>query len=435
MALSRLGGRPDTGARGRWVQLALGILAMVMIANLQYGWTLFVNPIAAKFHWTKPAIQWAFALFVLTETWSVPLQGYLVDRYGPRLLVAAGGVLVGGAWIIDAKAASLTALYAGAIVGGIGAGLVYGMAVGNALKWFPDRRGFAAGLTAAGFGAGSALTILPIYNMIRTNGYRAAFFDFGLIQGAVVFAAAWFLRAPRKGEIAQVAVTTTLSQSVHDYTPAQMVRTSSFWMQYAMMTMVAAGGLMAVAQLGPMARDYNVESIPVSLFGVTLAALPFALSLDRVMNGITRPFFGWVSDQLGRENTMCIAFTLEGLAILALLAFARVPMLFVVLSGLVFFGWGEIFSLFPAANSDMFGRKFATANYGVLYTAKGTASLLVPLGSVLQAATGSWTPIYVVAIGLDFAAAALALFALKPLAAGWVRRSAVPARAAAALGD
>ena len=414
----------------RWIQLVLGILVMVMIANLQYGWTLFVNPIAAKFHWTKASIQWAFALFVLTETWLVPFEAYLVDVFGPRLMVAAGGILVGVAWLINAKAATLSTLYLGAIVGGVGAGIVYGMAVGNALKWFPDHRGLAAGLTAAGFGAGSALTIVPIYYMIQRSGYQAAFFNFGILQGLVVFLAAWFLRAPLKGEVPQVAAVRHLNQSVRDYTPVEMVRTPAFWLQYLMMTMVATGGLMAVAQLGPMATDYKVAKIPVSLIGITLPALAFALSLDRILNGITRPFFGWVSDHIGRENTMVLAFSLEGLAIIFLLKLAHIPAMFVVLSGLVFFGWGEIYSLFPSINGDLFGRKFATTNYGLLYTAKGTASLLVPLGSVLQASTGSWVPIYVVAIVFDFAAAVLAIVALKPIAAGWVARAGAIAPAA-----
>jgi len=424
-----------SGMTTRWVQLLLGILVMVMIANLQYGWTLFVNPIAAKFHWTKASIQWAFALFVLTETWLVPFEGYLVDVFGPRVMVAAGGILVGVAWLINAKAATLSTLYLGAIVGGVGAGIVYGMAVGNALKWFPDRRGLAAGLTAAGFGAGSALTIVPIYNMIKASGYQAAFMNFGILQGLVVFLAAWALRAPRPGEVPQVAAVTHLNQSARDYAPLEMVRTPAFWLQYVMMTMVATGGLMAVAQLGPMAKDYKVDNIPVSLLGITMAALPFALSLDRILNGITRPFFGWVSDHIGRENTMFIAFTLEGLAIILLLRLAHIPTMFVVLSGLVFFGWGEIYSLFPSMNGDLFGRKYATTNYGLLYTAKGTASLLVPLGSALQASTGSWVPIYVVAIVFDFAAALLALFALKPLAAAWVSRTGSMAPATATGGE
>ncbi len=420
LSTARIGG---TGLTNRWVQLGLGILVMVMIANLQYGWTLFVNPLAAKFHWTRAAIQVAFTLFILTETWLVPFEGYLVDLFGPRLLVAAGGVLVGVAWVINAQAATLSTLYVGAIVGGVGAGIVYGMAVGNALKWFPDLRGLAAGLTAAGFGAGSALTIVPIYNMIRSSGYQSAFLFFGILQGLVVLAAAGFLRAPRKGEVPEVAATPALHQSARDYTPFEMLRTPAFWLQYVMMTLVATGGLMAVAQLAPMAKDYKVADFPVSLLGITMAALPFALSLDRILNGLTRPFFGWVSDHIGRENTMFIAFSLEGLAIILLLRLAHVPAMFVVLSGLVFFGWGEIYSLFPSINGDMFGRKFATTNYGLLYTAKGTASLLVPIGSILKASTGSWVPIFIVAIAFDFIAALLAIFALKPLCVRWVAQA------------
>lgn len=413
-----------SGLTNRWLQLVLGILVMVMIANLQYGWTLFVNPLAAKFHWTRAAIQVAFSLFVLMETWLVPFEAYLVDLFGPRLLVGLGGVLVGVAWVIDAYAHTLSALYLGAIVGGAGAGIVYGTAVGSALKWFPDRRGLAAGLTAAGFGAGSALTIIPIYNVIRTSGYEAAFLYFGILQGAVVLIASAFLRAPRKGEVPQVAAKPQLNQSVRDYTPWEMLRTPAFWLQYVMMTMVATGGLMATAQLGPMAKDYKVADIPVSLFGITMAALPFALSLDRILNGLTRPFFGWVSDHIGRENAMFIAFSAEGLAIVLLLRLAHIPAMFVVLTGLVFFAWGEIYSLFPAINGDLFGRKFATTNYGLLYTAKGTASLLVPIGSLLKASTGSWVPIFVVAVVFDFGAALLAVLALKPLCARWVARTA-----------
>jgi len=387
---------------------------MVAIANLQYGWTLFVNPIDSKFHWGKAAIQVAFTLFVLAETWLVPLEGYLVDRFGPRLLVAIGGVLVGASWWVNARASSLLMLYAGGVLGGVGAGIVYGTSVGNALKWFPDRRGLAAGLTAAAFGAGSALTIVPIATMIATRGYEQAFLSFGVGQGLVVVLCALFLRAPGRGEVPEPAAG-GVPQSGRDFTPLEMLRSPAFWLLYVMMTMLAMGGLMATAQLGPIAVDYKVAKVPVSLFGLTMAALPFALSLDRVLNGITRPFFGWVSDHIGRENTMFIAFGLEGLGILLLINFAHVPLLFVIFSGLVFFAWGEIYSLFPAMSGDLFGRKFATTNYGLLYTAKGTASLLVPLGNVLKATTGSWMPIFVLAIAFDWLGALLALFVLKPL--------------------
>src|SRR5215472_5772699 len=398
--------------RNRWLQLIVGIVGMVAIANLQYGWTLFVGPINQKFGWGAPAIQVAFTLFVLAETWLVPFEAYFVDRYGPRVIVAVGGVLVVLAWIINSGADTLTKLYAG----GISAGIVYGTASGAALKWFPDRRGLAAGLTAAGFGAGSALTIIPIANQIRASGYQSAFLTWGILQGAVVLVCAYLMRAPQKEDLAEVVVPET-SQTTQDFTPGEMLKTPAFYLLYVMMTMVAMGGLMATAQLGPIAKDFKVAGTPVSLFGLTMAALPFALSLDRILNGITRPFFGWVSDRIGRENTMFIAFGLEGFAIFLLIRFAHIPVLFVIFSGLTFFGWGEIYSLFPATCTDVYGVKYATTNAGMLYTAKGTASLLVPLANVLAVASGSWHSVFVAAAVMNAVAAVMALVVLKPLRA------------------
>jgi MFS transporter, OFA family, oxalate/formate antiporter len=398
----------------RAAQLIFGIICMVMIANLQYGWTLFVNPIDQQYHWGRTAIQFAFTIFVLTETWLVPIEGYLIDRFGPRLMISASGVLVAIAWLINSMADSLFLLYVGAAIGGVGAGVIYGGSVGNALKWFPDRRGLAAGLTAAGFGAGSALTVIPIANMIQSSGYQSAFLWFGLGQGLVVLIVALMLRAPEPGEVPAPAAP-AVQQSRRDYTPGQVLKTPVFWIMYAMFVMVGAGGLMAVAQLGPIATDFNVAKTPVSLVGLTLPALTFALTIDRVLNGICRPFFGWVSDHIGRENTMFGAFLLEGIGIYALLLFAGNPVFFVILSGLVFFAWGEIYSLFPATCTDIYGRKFATTNYGMLYTAKGTASLLVPLANVLTAATGSWHAVFNVAAVLNIVAALMALFVLKPI--------------------
>src|SRR5262245_38774585 len=411
--------KATNASNDRWLQLIVGIVGMVAIANLQYGWTLFVNPIDAKFHWGKTAIQVAFTLFVLAETWLVPFEGYLVDRFGPRLLVALGGVLVGVAWWINAKANTLVMLYTGGVVGGVGAGIVYGTSVGNALKWFPDHRGLAAGLTAAAFGAGSALTIVPIAGVISQRGYEAAFTSFGLGQGIVVVLCALLMRAPQAGKLTEV-VKTSLQQSPRELTPLETLKTPLFWLLYVMMAMLAMGGLMATAQLGPIAIDYKVANTSVSLFGLTMAALPFALSLDRILNGITRPLFGWVSDHIGRENTMFIAFGLEGIGILLLISFAHIPVLFVLCSGLVFFAWGEIYSLFPAICGDLFGRKYATTNYGLLYTVKGTASLLVPLGNVLKGMTGTWMPIFLLAIAFDWIGAVLALFVLKPMRKRWM---------------
>jgi OFA family oxalate/formate antiporter-like MFS transporter len=398
----------------RWGQLIFGIICMVMIANLQYGWTLFVNPIDQKYHWGRASIQVAFTIFVLMETWLVPFEGYLIDRFGPKVMVCGSGLLVAIAWMINAYADSLALLYLAAAIGGIGAGVIYGASVGNALKWFPDRRGLAAGLTAAGFGAGSALTVVPIANMIISSGYEAAFWWFGIGQGIVVIIFSLFLRAPEAGEVATPAAPAVL-QSRRDYGPTEVLATVPFWVMYVMFVMVGTGGLMATAQLAPIAKDFKIDTIPVSLLGLTLPALQFALSIDRVLNGVTRPFFGWVSDHIGRENTMFIAFTLEGIGIYALLHFASDPLLFVILSGVVFFAWGEIYSLFPATCTDIYGRKFATTNYGMLYTAKGTAALLVPLGNVLTTWTGNWTAVFVIAAILNIIAAVMAIVVLRPI--------------------
>jgi OFA family oxalate/formate antiporter-like MFS transporter len=404
----------------RWGQLIFGIICMVMIANLQYGWTLFVGPIDQKYHWGRAAIQVAFTIFVLTETWLVPIEGYLIDKFGPRAMISGSGVLVAIAWVINSVADSLPMLYLGAAIGGIGAGVVYGGAVGNALKWFPDRRGLAAGLTAAGFGAGSALTVIPIANMIASSGYQAAFLWFGLGQGLVVVLVGLLLRAPEPGE---VPPSQAVQQSRRDYEWKEVLKTPPFYIMYAMFVMVGAGGLMAIAQLAPIANDFKIAKVPVSLIGLTLPALTFALTIDRVLNGICRPFFGWVSDRIGRENTMFIAFFLEGLGIFALLYFGTNPVLFVILSGLVFFAWGEIYSLFPATCTDIYGKKYATTNYGMLYTAKGTASLLVPLANVLTSATGSWHAVFYVAAILNIIAAVMALTVLKPMRVKFISRS------------
>ena len=401
---------------GRWFQLVIGIICMSMIANLQYGWTLFVNPIDEKHQWGRASIQVAFTIFVVMETWLVPVEGWFVDKFGPRIVVLIGGVLCALAWAINSVADSLAMLYLGAAIGGIGAGGVYGTCVGNALKWFPDRRGLAAGLTAAGFGAGSALTVVPIANMIHSSGYEATFMTFGIGQGLVVFLLAWFLAAPKAGQV-PAANKAMVAQSRESYTPAQMLKTPVFWVMYLMFVMVAAGGLMATAQLGPIAKDFQLDGVPVSIMGLTLPALTFALSIDRVLNGVTRPFFGWVSDNIGRENTMFVAFALECVGILALNQWGHNPVAFVILTGLVFFAWGEIYSLFPACCGDTFGSKFATTNAGLLYTAKGTASLVVPLANVIVASSGSWQTVFFFAAAVNGIAALLAIFVLKPMRA------------------
>lgn len=409
-------GATATTSTNRWLQLLMGIVCMAMIANLQYGWTLFVNPIADKYGWSKAAIQVAFTIFVLTETWLVPIEGYLVDRFGPRPVVLVGGILCGVGWVLNSFADSLALLYFAAAISGMGAGAVYGTCVGNALKWFPDRRGLAAGLTAAGFGAGSALTIIPISTMIKTQGYEAAFLYFGILQGLVVFVLSLRLKAaPEDLKKSSSISSINVQQARRDYKPMEILRKPVFWVMYAMFVMVAAGGLMATAQLGPIAKDFMIGDTPVNIMGLILPALTFALAIDRVLNGLTRPFFGWVSDQIGREKTMFIAFALESVGILALYEFGHNPVAFVILTGIVFFAWGEIYSLFPSTCADTFGSKYASANAGLLYTAKGTASLLVPLSSVLTTMTGNWHAVFIISSVMNAAAALMAWFVLRPM--------------------
>jgi len=398
----------------RWTQLVIGICAMVMIANYQYGWTFFVPDIQKKFGWDRASIQWAFTLFVLFETWLVPVEGWFVDHYGPRLVVLFGGILCALGWVINAQATSLNGFYLGMIIAGIGAGAVYGTCVGNALKWFPDKRGLAAGLTAAGFGAGSALTVAPIQAMIRDSGFQTTFLYFGLGQGLVVMVLAMALFAPKPGQVPAAVQTTANMQSRRNFQPTEVIRQPIFWLMYFMFVIVGAGGLMVTANLKPIGVDWKIDNVPVTLMAMTMTTVTFAATLDRILNGLTRPFFGWVSDMIGRENTMFIAFGLEGVGIWALYMLGQNPMWFVLLSGIVFFAWGEIYSLFPSTCTDTFGAKFATTNAGLLYTAKGTAALLVPLANYVQQTTGTWNGVFLIAAGANILASLLALLALKP---------------------
>jgi OFA family oxalate/formate antiporter-like MFS transporter len=397
----------------RWLQLVMGIVCMAMIANLQYGWTLFVDPIDAKFHWGRAAIQLAFTLFVVTETWLVPVEAWFVDRYGPRIVIMFGGVMIGIAWVLNSYADTLVLLYIAAIVGGIGAGSVYGTCVGNALKWFPDRRGLAAGATAAGFGAGAAITVVPIANMIAASGYQHAFLTFGIGQGLIVFVLAFFLRRPLQAMPVKKKQL-NLPQTRIDFTPPQVLRSPIFWVMYVVFVMVAAGGLMTAAQIAPIAKDFKIADVPVSMLGFQMAALTFAISLDRIFDGVGRPFFGWVSDHIGRENTMFIAFFTAALMVLTMSVYGHIPIVFVLATAVYFGVFGEIYSLFPATSGDTFGVKYATTNNGMLYTAKGTASLLVPIASIVAASYG-WQAVFAIAVALNGTAALLALFVIKPM--------------------
>lgn len=412
----------------RWAQLVAGIFAMMAVANLQYAWTLFTKPIQAHLHVSLTAVQWTFALFIALETWLVPFEGYLVDRLGPRIMLGFGAVAVAVGWIMSGRAETLGSLYFWYAVGGIGAGIVYGGTIGNALKWFPDHRGLCVGLTAGAYGIGTALTVAPIDKMIRASGYQHTFIVWGIIQGFVVMAAALFLAKPPVGwvppgwkekEAAIKARGVTISAV--DMTPWQMLRQPSFYVVYVMMTMLAFGGIVVTAQLSPMAVSYHVDKVIVA-WG--LSALVLAIEIDRILNGLTRPFWGWVSDHIGRENAIFISFMLEAAAVYALLRLISHPIWFIALSGLCFFAWGNIYSLFPSITADLYGKKWATTNYGIVYTAKGLATLFAAPGAAwLFEKTGSWTKVFWAMIICDIIAAFMALLWLKPLAARTVKEA------------
>ncbi|WP_207004091.1 oxalate/formate MFS antiporter [Trinickia mobilis] len=404
----------------RWCQLIIGMLCMALVANLQYAWTLFVAPMNARHHWGEASIQLAFTIFILTETWLVPVEGWLVDRFGPRPVVAGGAICAGLAWVIYSYATALPQLYVAAVIAGIGAGSVYGTCVGSALKWFPDRRGLAAGLTAAGFGAGAAVTVIPIANMIARSGYEQAFLFFGIFQGGCMFVLAMLLKKPAARQA--VAAKKKFAVTKVDYTPGQMIKAPVFWVIYVSFVAVAAGGLMATAQIGPIAKDWGLAKMPMTLFGMTLPLLTATLSIDNICNGFTRPLCGFLSDKIGRENTMFLIFIGEGLALLGLMQYGTNPYAFMTFAALIFLFWGEVFSIFPAICADTFGGKYAAANAGTLYTAKGTASLLVPLASVLSA-SGGWNAVFVTAAVITIAAGISAKLILAPIRARWIESS------------
>jgi len=416
---------PYTARRhSRWVQLIIGIVCMGLVANLQYAWTLFVVPMDSKHHWGQAAIQLAFSIFIVTETWLVPVEGWLVDKFGPRPVVIGGSICAALGWIIDAYAPSLPVLYAAAVIAGIGAGCVYGTCVGNALKWFPDKRGLAAGMTAAGFGAGAAVTVIPISRMIQSAGYEHTFVFFGLFQGVCIFLLALMLVRPKPSP--QAAAVKRRVSTKTDYTTKQIIRTPLFWLLYVMFVFVAAGGIMATAQIGPIAKEYGFSKLPISWMGVTLPLLTMTLTINNLCNGFTRPLCGSISDRFGRENTMFVTFVGQGIALLGLMEFGHNPYLFMLFSGLVFMCWGDIFSNFPATCADTFGSKFAAGNAGTLYTAKGTAAMLVPVASLLAAHNGGWNSVFIFGACISITAGILAKFVLAPMRRRWIQNSGDP---------
>ena len=402
----------------RWPKLIACMIAMMAIANLQYAWTLFTTDLTRNLHANLDAVQWAFTSFVIAQTALFPITGYLIDRLGPRIIVTLASLPVALGWIGAGLAQSLPALYAVYALGGLGAGAVYGGCIGVAMKWFPDRRGLCVGLVAGSYGFGTALTGYPIDHMIRSSGYRSAFIIFGGMQAAVVLLAAQFLRLPPAGwlpagwDAIKAKVQRKVQQSTRDYRPREMLRSGSFYLLYLMMTLVTASGLMLTAQLKPIGVTYGYDKY--ALFG-GFTVLTLTLSVNQILNGSARPFFGWISDRIGRYDTMAIVFVMEAITITLLTLVVARPFWFITISALMFFAWGDIYSLFPAAIADIFGSRHATTNYGIQYTAKGVGSILGgPGAAFLMVRAHSWIPVFWSAVACNVIAAGLALFWLKP---------------------
>ncbi len=263
------------------------------------------------------------------------------------------------------------------------------------------------------------MTVIPIRMLIESSGYAAAFFDFGLGQGVVLLLVSQMLRGPAQAVVLPTAPSTVVRQSSRSYSPGQVLGKPIFWLMYVMFVLVSASGLMATAQLGPIATDFGISKTVIFMGASTLSV---ALVVDNVLNGLARPFFGAISDRFGRENTMAIAFSLGAGSYWLLAIAGHSPWTFVVCAGLIFFTWGEIFSLFPSTCTDTFGSKYATANTSLLYTAKGTAAFLVPFANVIKGTTGAWSTVFLTAAIANILVVMLALFVLKPLRA-WMMQT------------
>jgi OFA family oxalate/formate antiporter-like MFS transporter len=413
-----------TAAATRWMQLLLGFIVMMTISSPQYVWTLFVPSFQKTTGAILSEVQWTITFLIVLQTWLSPLQGFLVERIGPKYLIGLGAVMSGAGWIASSYITTIWGLYASyGLLCGVGTGIVYIGIIGLMVRWFPERRGLATGVVAAGYGFGAILTTFPIDSMLKASGYQHTLVVFGAMFAAIGLIAALMLKSPPEGK-SSVQSPAPVAKS-GSYTPVAMLRSPVFWLMFVMMSMMSTGGLMVITQFTSFAKAFGIDAkTTVMILGVTLAAIPAALTFDRITNGLTRPFFGWVSDHIGRENTMAIAFILEGVAIFLMLQYRSDPFMLVVLSGLVFFGWGEIFSLFPSTLTDTFGTEYATTNYGFLYMAQGVGSILgAPIAAMIYEAGGSWMPVFGLVIGMDILTGLLALFVLKPLRRSFMARA------------
>jgi MFS transporter, OFA family, oxalate/formate antiporter len=401
----------------RWFQLSVAVVAMIMIANLQYSWTLFVKPLQQGTGWSLSDIQWAFTLFILCQTWTQSTQGWLIDRMGPRVFISVAGVLCGVGWGGLGYARSLPMLYSLYALAGLGAALVYGGSIGLALKWFTERRGLAAGIIAAAFGGGTALFVPLIAAMLRSEGYQRTLLTTGVFQGAMLLCAAQLLRYPPPAAAhAQPPSAAPARSKVgrQQCTTREMLCTPQFYALYIAFIAMATGGLLVTANAGPIAQAWGIPTV----------ALAAATSLNALANGASRVFWGWVSDRIGRELAMGTAFVLQAGCLLLVLAVGRLSgTLFTVTLVLVFFTWGEVFSLFPSILGDYYGILHVTSNYGVLYSAKGVASIIGGgVAAVLYERFGTWTACLA-------GSAVLALLSATIVFGLYVARVTIPARA------
>lgn len=383
------------------MRLTAAIVAMMMIANLQYAWTLFVKPIVGATHWKLSDVQWGFSIFVALETWMMPLSGWLIEWLGPRTVMTVAGVMCGVGWAGMGQAQTLPQLYLLYALAGFGAALVYCGSIGIALKWFPDKRGLSAGMISAGFGSGAALFIPLIAYLIHSRGYHTAFLYTGVAQGLIIVCAAQLLQNPHKDASITATASVQIRRQHEDFNSLQMLQTPHFYVLFAMALMMGIGGLMATAQVAPMADTLKI--------GAT--ALTIALTLNPLANGAARIFWGWVSDHVGRERTMFVAFLLQSLVLLGVVTLGHLsPAWFIVTMALVFFTWGEVYSLFPSICADWFGAKNVSSNYGFLYSAKGVASIVGGgLAAKLFEKTGSWNYGFYACAGFALVTAFMAL--------------------------